>query len=168
MGYLCFGSFASLLKNATPLGKGRVVDLLVKAIGCETEVDPSDKSKLINSKIDLEYLKDIAGTVGAEKKAEKFFSENIIDELTKLKINELVELLRILIIKDDTITSLDKDNLLVNANREHLSEFLSKTFLFAATRPNCFENNPLQCHRSYVAKELMKLENVNYKLTNIQ
>jgi len=32
----------------------------------------------------------------------------------------------------------------------------------------CFEKNPLQCHRSYVAKELMKLENVNYKLTNIQ
>lgn len=31
----------------------------------------------------------------------------------------------------------------------------------------CFEKNPLQCHRSYVAKELMKLENVNYKLINI-
>ena len=31
----------------------------------------------------------------------------------------------------------------------------------------CFEKNPLQCHRSRVAKYVMLLPDVNFKLTNI-
>lgn len=53
-------------------------------------------------------------------------------------------------------------------NKEYLlmvRELIDKYQRVALT---CFEKNPLQCHRSYIAKELMKLENVNYKLTNIQ
>lgn len=143
MSHLCFGSFASLIKNATPLSKSRVVDLLVKGLGSNISIDTSDKSKLINSKLDLQYLKDSAGTIGISDSIEKYFSKEVVIELTKLKINELIELLKITIMKDDSIVTPDKNFLLTNADKEHLSEFLSKVFLFATTRPNDYVKNPL-------------------------
>lgn len=53
-------------------------------------------------------------------------------------------------------------------NKEYLLMVRKLIDKYQRVALTCFENNPLQCHRSYVAKELMKLENVNYKLTNIQ
>ncbi len=53
-------------------------------------------------------------------------------------------------------------------NKEYLLMVRDLIDKYQRVALTCFEKNPLQCHRSYVAKELMKLENVNYKLTNIQ
>ncbi len=53
-------------------------------------------------------------------------------------------------------------------NKDYLLEVRKLIDKYKRVALTCFEKNPVQCHRSYVAKELMKLEKVNYKLTNIQ
>jgi uncharacterized protein (DUF488 family) len=46
----------------------------------------------------------------------------------------------------------------------HLKSIIDKEKRLAVT---CFEKNPLQCHRSRVAKALMQLPDIEYQLTNL-
>lgn len=136
MSRLNFGSYARILKKSTTLSNAGVVDLLVAGLKVSSKIDPSDKNKLFNSNIDIEYIKDAAKTIKTKKSIEEYFDQKVIPELSEITINELVELLKIIITKDKTICESDAQELLLNANKEHLPQFLSHTFLFAATRPN--------------------------------
>lgn len=145
MSRLCFGSYANLLKNATSVSKKDVVEMLVNGIidNVADSIDDSDKYKLFNSKLDIQYLKDEAGTIGVESSINKYFSDNIIPNLISLNINELLELFKGIINGDETIVNKDKSEFIAIAKKETLSLFLSKVFLFATLRPNNLKKNPL-------------------------
>lgn len=147
MSRLNFGSYARILKKSTTLSNAGVVDLLVAGLEPSTTIDASDKNKLFNSKKDFEYLKNAAKTVKTKNSIQEYFEIKVVPILSEITINELLELLKATIIKDITICKEDKNSLLNNADKAHLAEFLSKTFIFAATRPNDIAEESLEIIR---------------------
>lgn len=145
MGNLSFGTYSKILKNATSLSNVAIVDLLVNSLinHGSGSIDLSDKHKLFNSNHNIQYLKDAASKIGVNNNIKDYFISKVIPEISILKINETIELLKALIIGDPTIVESDKNVLLRDSDREHLSEFLSKVFLFAATRENKLKDNKL-------------------------
>ncbi len=145
MSYLCFGNYAKIIKNATLKANVAVVDLLTDCLVPNSSklIHPTDKQKMFKAQKYFGYLQEAALSNGLKDCIYERFEKNIVPELPYIKTNEIIELLKALIIGDTSIVETDKKELLLNADKEHYTEFLSKAFLFAATRPNDLKDNTL-------------------------
>lgn len=143
MSRLCFGSFATILKDCGNFTNQSIAEILIKGLCGEDTVDYSDKNKLVKSQIDKQFLKDAAKTKKVIDSIENYFKKEVVNQLFDIKITQLIEQLKGVIIGDETIYEESKKELLSNCDRTQLAKFLSKIFLFAATQPNTFKGNKL-------------------------
>lgn len=145
MSHLTFGTFANAIKNATSMSNVAIVDMLVDGLAenASMSIDPSDKNKLFNCKKDFAYLREAAMKNSVQSSIYQYFEDNVIGNLSNIKINLLIELLKGLINGEKNITNQDKESLISIANKENLTNFLSKTFLIAASQNNDTKNNSL-------------------------
>lgn len=155
MGVLCFGSYATILKNAMgKISNEELVPLLFRGIEPTiTSLDKGDCNNWVKSNKDLpDYISSKADVNEVVHNIENYFSINIIPKLKSALSNGLeqspskilLESLYGLIISDDGILPDIKKTLIQTASVEKASSFLSRSFIHAVMQPNKIDGDPLK------------------------
>lgn len=145
---LCFGTYAKALQKALqqPSTNQAVAELLLELItknanpndiGADFSIKPKMVSEWFSLQRDInKEIVALASSLQVIASAQRGFSDRVVVCLVPNLILDLISELCELVQGDNTISSEQKDALLLNAHKDTLSDFLSATFLYALHKSN--------------------------------
>lgn len=145
MGKLCYGSFAGLLKEAMSATNEFLTERLFHPFvhGYKFPHE-TDQSRYINCKKEIpKYVSERADRPEISEGMEDYFRKNVVGVIKTERRLQLIVLLVALIHGDKSIPKAKKEDLISQADEEHLAGFLSAVYLYAVQQPNRVEEEPL-------------------------
>lgn len=146
MGVLCFGSYASIVKDrSTANTNWAFLELVFKSLSSHVNaIDPADQTRLFNSQYEVpKYLRDAAAVIDDLSSLITYFETNVVITIKKphkTLLDSLVDFIN----GDSRIDSATKASFLAAANVVNIAPFLAEVFLYAVKQNNKLSFDPLR------------------------